>query len=341
MAVGKIPRLAVIAAALLLAHAAASAEPLKIRVAWITVPTSLAPILFAKPQLARHLGTSYTVEPLRFSGSSQMTTALASGDLDIAEMSYSSFAYAVRNASMGDLRVIGDEIQDGVGAYYTTKYMVLNDGPVKAVADLKGKVLATNVIGTGTDIGMRAMLRRNGLEDKRDYTMIEANYANQNALLLDRKADLITSIMYYETDELRQKAHPLFVLSDVMGVTQILTLAARAPFIAKNHAALVDYMDDYLRSLRWYLDPANHAEAVAIVANFTKQAPERFEPWLLTKQDQYRDPDGRPNLEAMQHNIDVQTEFGFIPERVEVAKYADLSLIDAANKRLAAEAKGN
>jgi sulfonate transport system substrate-binding protein len=331
---------AISAAALLLWHASARAEPLKIRVAWITVPTSLAPILFAKPQLARHFGASYTVEPLRFNGSSQMTTALASGDLDIAELSYSSFAYAIRNANMGDLRVIGDEIQDGVRDYYTTKYMVLNDGPVKKVTDLKGKVLATNVIGTGTDIGMRAMLRRNGLEDKRDYTMIEANYANQNALLFDHKADLITSIRYFETDELRQKAHPLFVLRDVMGATQILVLAARAPYIAKNHAALVDYMEDYLRSLRWYLDPANHKEAISIVANFTKQTPEHFEPWLLTKEDQYRDPDGRPNLEAMQHDIDVQKEFGFIPERVEVAKYADLSMIEAANKRLAAEAKG-
>jgi len=333
---------AVLAAALLLWQSgAAQAEPLKIRVAWITVPTSLAPILFAKPQLARHLGTSYTVEPLRFQGSSQMTTALASGDLDIAELSYSSFAYAIRNANMSDLRVIGDEIEDGVGDYYTTKYMVLNDGPVKKVADLKGKVLATNVIGTGTDIGMRAMLRRSGFEDKRDYTMIEANYANQNALLFDHKADLITSIMYYETDELRQKAHPLFVLRDVMGVTQILVLAARAPYIAKNHAALVDYMEDYLRSLRWYLDPANHKEAVAIVAGFTKVPPEHFEPWLLTKQDQYRDPDGRPNLAAMQHDVDVQKEFGFISGRVEVANYADLGIIDAANKRLAAEAKGN
>ncbi len=329
-----------LAALALVAHGAA-AEPLKIKVAWITVPTSLAPILFAKPELARHLGTSYTVEPLRFAGSSQMTTALASGDLDIAEMSYSSFAFAVENGHMSDLRVIADEIQDGVPGYYTTNYMVLNDGPVKSVDDLKGKVLATNVIGTGTDIGMRAMLRRHGMEDKRDYTMIEANYANMNALLYDRKADLITSIEFFETAELRQKAHPLFYLRDVMGVTQILSLAARAPYIEKNRAALTDYMEDYLRSLRWYLDPANHTEAVAIVSAFTIVPAEHFEPWLLTKADQYRDPNGRPNMQAMQHDIDVQKEMGFLPQPFEVAKYADLSIIDAAGQRLASEAKRN
>jgi len=330
-----------VALALALGAHNVSAEPLKIRVAWITVPTSLAPILFAKPELARHLGTSYTVEPIRFAGSSQMTTALASGDLDIAELSYSSFAFAVENGHMSDLRVIADEIEDGVPGYFSTDYNVLNDGPVKTVDDLKGKVLATNVIGTGTDIGMRAMLRRHGLEDKRDFTIIEANFANMNALLFDHKADLITSITFFETDELRQKAHPLFHLRDVMGVTQILSLAARAPYIEKNRAALTDYMEDYLRSLRWYLDPAHHAEAVRIVSDFTKIPAAHFEPWLLTMADQYRDPNGRPDLAAMQHDIDVQKEMGFLDRPFTVAPYADLGIIDAANQRLAAEAKRN
>ncbi|MGH7089496.1 MAG: ABC transporter substrate-binding protein, partial [Stellaceae bacterium] len=242
-----------LALALLLAAPIARAEPLKLRVAWITVPTSLAPILHDKRELARHLGTSYVVEPQRFAGSSQMTAALAAGDLDIAEFSYSSFAYAVENGHMRDLRVIADEIEDGVPGYYSTKYMVLNDGPVHRVEDLKGKVVATNVIGTGTDIGLRAMLRRHGLEDKRDYTVIESNYANMNALLFGHKADLITSILAFETPELKAKAHPLFRLRDVMGVTQILSLAAREPFIKAHRAQLVDYMEDYIRTLRWYL----------------------------------------------------------------------------------------
>ncbi|MGH7087974.1 MAG: hypothetical protein ACREFQ_03650, partial [Stellaceae bacterium] len=89
----------------------------------------------------------------------------------------------------------------------------------------------------------------------------------------------------------------------------------------------------------WYLDPANHAEAVRIVSSFTHVPAKHYEPWLLTKADQYRDPDGRPNLKAMQHNIDVQAEMGFIAHPIEVAKYADLSVLDAAVKRLGSVAK--
>lgn len=330
-------RLAIAAlAALLLTLTGARAEPLKIRVAWITAPTSLAPILFAKPELARHLGKSYAVEPIRFQGSSAMTTALAAGDLDIAEMAYSSFAYAVQNGHMEDLRIFADEIQDGVDGYTSVEYRALKDGPVTKVEDLKGKVVATNVIGTGTDIGLRAMLRRRGLEDKRDYTVIEASYANMAALLEDRKADLVTSIAFFTepNQHLRDTSYTLFRLRDVMAVTQILSLVARKGFLDANHAALADYMEDYLRSLRWYIDPANHAEVVNIVADFTKQPPARFESWLLTKKDQYHDPNGLPNLEAMQHNIDVQKELGFLKADVQVKKYADLSIVQEAARRL-------
>jgi len=323
-------------AALLLTLAGARAEPVKIRVAWITVPTSLAPILSAKPELATHLGKSYVVEATRFQGSSAMTTALASGELDIAELSYSSFAYAIQNGGMDDLRIIADEIQDGAHGHTSVEYRVLKDGPVKKVEDLKGKVLATNVIGTGTDIGMRAMLRRHKLEDKRDFTIIEANYANMPALLEDHKADLITSIAFFTEPNahLRDISAPLFRLSDIQGVTQILALAARKAYVDQNRAALVDYMEDYLRSLRWYIDPANHDAAVKIVADFTKQPPERYAGWLLTKKDQYRDPDGMPNLAAMQHNIDVQKEMGFLKADVQVKKYADLRIVEEAARRL-------
>src|SRR5262249_6888148 len=63
------------------AHAA---DPVKIRIGWIAAPANLAPILFAKDGIAQHLGKSYTLEPLRFNGSSPMVVAIATGELDVA-----------------------------------------------------------------------------------------------------------------------------------------------------------------------------------------------------------------------------------------------------------------
>ena len=69
--------------------------------------------------------------------------------------------------------------------------MVLSDGPIKKIEDLKDKVVATVAAGAAVDIAIRAMLRRHGLEDKRDYVMVEAPLPAMRAMLADKKADLI------------------------------------------------------------------------------------------------------------------------------------------------------
>jgi hypothetical protein len=40
-----------------------------------------------------------------------------------------------------------------------------------------------------------------------------------------------------------------------------LGCGSRADFIAKNRAVLTDFLEDYLRMMRFYTDPANHDEA--------------------------------------------------------------------------------
>src|SRR5229473_6927850 len=152
----------------LCAGAARSAEPVKIRVSWIAPITNWAPMLLEKKDLARHLGQSYVLEPVRYVGTPQMVTALANGELEIANLAFSTLPIAIQNANLDDLRVIADEFQDGVPGYYSQEYMVLSDGPIKKVEDLKGKVVMTNAAGSAVDVAMRAMLRKFGLEDKRD-----------------------------------------------------------------------------------------------------------------------------------------------------------------------------
>src|SRR6185312_7072658 len=127
---------------------ARAATPPKIRIAWVVAGANLVSILFAKSGIARHLGQSYEMQDVHFSSTPEMITALATGDLDIGTLAYSSFALAIENAKMADLRAIADEFQDGVPGYYTDEYMVLKDSPIKTVTELKGKVLATNGAGS-------------------------------------------------------------------------------------------------------------------------------------------------------------------------------------------------
>ena len=200
---------------------------------------------------------------------------------------------------------------------------------------MKGRVAATNTIGSGTDIGMRALLRKDGLEDKRDYSEIEIGYVGMKDALKQGKADLIATVHSTVLDpELQAISKPLFYLRDGMGVTAILFRVARAPFIETNRPVLVDYFEDEARALHWYLDPKNHAAAVQIMANYTKTSPDHYDSWLFTKADIYRNPDNIPDLKALQSNLQTQKAAGFLNIDIDVQKYADLSIVEDAAKRL-------
>jgi NitT/TauT family transport system substrate-binding protein len=314
---------------------ARAAEPLDIKVGWVTMYASSVPLSLDKKDLLHHDGQSYTFTPVRMASTAAMITALATGDVNIGTLAYSSLASAVLNAKLDDIRIVMDTNQDGVGNGWTGHFMVLRDGPVKKVEDLKGKVLASLTYGSAVDVAIRAMLRKHGLDDKKDVTFVEAGFANMKSMLLSKKADLIASTEpWYDDPELQAAATTLFTQREATGVTQLLVWVGRAGYIKEHRAALVDFLEDSLRFEQWALDPQNHAAFVDMTAKAMKVPPETLATYIYTDKDLYKDPHGMPNMTALQANIDLLHELGFFPSSFKVADYADLSLIKEADARL-------
>jgi ABC-type nitrate/sulfonate/bicarbonate transport system substrate-binding protein len=293
-----------------------------------------APFIVAKKDLARHWGRSYNMEAVRYQGTPPMITALANGELEVASLAYSTLGIAIANAGISDLRVISDEFRDGVPGYFSNQFFVRKDSAIRKIADLKGKVLATNLVGAGVDIAMKAGLKKHGLVDKRDFTVIEAPFPTMPAMLAGKKADLVTTVMPFSLDPMiNQIGFPLYDQTEGLGTSQFLVFTARQAYIDKHRAVLIDFMEDMLRIERWYLDPNNHSDVAKIASNLLKVPPERFG-WVFTKKDYYRDPDMMPDLATLQRNVDTTAEMGFIGSSFDVKKYSDLSLIEEAGKRL-------
>jgi NitT/TauT family transport system substrate-binding protein len=319
---------------LIAAGSSANAEPVKIRMSWVAPLANWASIVLYKKDLMQHLGKSYTLETVHFKGTPPMVTAIANNELEVASLAYSSLAIAIENAGLDDIRVIADEFQDGVPGYFTEQYYVRKDSGIDKVEQLKGKVVGTNAAGSAVDIASRAMLHKHGLEPRRDYTIVEGPLPAMPAMLIEKKAALVPAVLPFALNpKLKEAGKVLFTQDQALGKTQMIVLTARKAFIDAHRAAMVDYMEDLLRVVHWYLDPKNHDAAAEIASKLTKAPASRFG-WLFTKQDNYRDPNMLPDLDALQHNVDTVKSLGFVKKHIDIKAHADLSLIKEAAARL-------
>ena len=339
MSTGSISRRHVVAGAAALGGAAlarkAHAAPRTLRLGWATMPGHLIPVLFDNPDQKglKHYGKSYTVQPILFRGSSPQLTALASGELDFFASAPSTLALGVSNAHL-DLQVVADIIQDGPHNHSDT-WLVAGSGPIHKIEDLKGKRLATNAIGSAADTAMRALLLQHGLKDRRDYVVIQAAFSAMPSLLEKGEVDCAPILNpFYEIMMKTGKYRGLFDAHDVFGNWQPVFLAAPAPLLAKNQEVVADFIEDYVRSRRWFLAPANRQAAIEIIARFM-HLPKSDLQYLFTDQDYGRDPWSVPNVPGIQKPIDMAQKIGVLKQSIQVApKHADLSFVTEAKKRI-------
>ena len=317
------------------AGSARSAEPVKIRMSWVAPLANWGSIILEKKDLAQHMGKSYTLESIHYQGTPQTITAIANNELEVASLAYSSLAIAIENAGLDDLRVIADEFQDGVPGYYSGQYYVRKDSGINKVEDLKGKVIGTNGGGSAVDVAMRAMLHKHGLEEKRDYTMLEGPLPAMPAMLLEKKVDLIPAVLPFALNpKLREDGKVLFEQRDI----------ARRD--ADDHAgrAQVVHRQEPRRHGRFHGGHAAHRALVPRPEEPRRGRQDRLQDHqgaagavrLAVHQGRhlYSDPNLMPNLEALQRNVDTTRELGFVKKKIDITKYADLSLVKEAAKRL-------
>jgi len=325
--------LALGAASTSLAHAQ---QPLKIRMGYVQLPGHLGPILFQdNPNLRavmKHYGKSYTVDPIRFRGTTPQIQAFAAGEIDIGTQSPTSFALAIQNARL-PVKVVADTFYDNGKTHWTSPFMVLKDSGIKKIEDIKGKRVASNAIGSASDTAMRRMLNKHGLNDK-DFNTIETAFGNMPAMLFQKKVDMIVVLPQFMRLIDKSKVDTLFNIRESVGAQQTIMWIARQDVLTKNRAAMVDFWEDYIRALRWVLDPKNHDKAIEAVMQFTKQSKESVD-YAFTEGDYYRSPDARPDVPGIKRGIDQAVEAGVLKAPLkDLDSYIDLSLIEEAKKRI-------
>jgi ABC-type nitrate/sulfonate/bicarbonate transport system substrate-binding protein len=147
---------------------------------------------------------------------------------------------------------------------------------VKSYADLKGKQVSVDAMTTGYAFVLRKLLEKGGLKAS-DIEFVGAGGVMQrfNALM-EKKHAATLLISPFEVNAQAKGFNLLANADEALGRYQGLVAAVRRGWVKENEAAVVGYIRAYVAALDWLYDPANKAEAIALLRKNLPNMPEEL-----------------------------------------------------------------
>jgi ABC-type nitrate/sulfonate/bicarbonate transport system substrate-binding protein len=136
---------------------------------------------------------------------------------------------------------------------------------VKAYADLKGKQVSVDALTTGYAFVLQELLAKGGLKAGDVEYVAAGGVLQRFQQLLEKKHAATLLISPFEVNAEAKGFTRLANADDALGTYQGLVGAARRAWAREHEKDLVGYIRAYLAALDWLYDPANKAEAVAIL----------------------------------------------------------------------------
>jgi NitT/TauT family transport system substrate-binding protein len=263
---------AILAAALAFPAWGQAPETPKLRVA--TIPIAGMTPLYAANKLGYFKDAGLEVSIEFAAGGVQTLPLVVQGTLQLSNGPIVSVALAHQQGF--DLRLIGPTLDDKRAAPGQTASLVKADGPIKSVADLKGKRLGVNVINSVNWLYDRAFLRKHGL-DPSQVTYVEIPFPSMIDALARGSVDAVNVPQPFhriavDSKQARVLGYP-FV--EVQPGVHIAAYGASAKWLDANPNTVRAFTRAMRRSIEHLR--ANPKEAKDLIAEFTKAKRELVE----------------------------------------------------------------
>ena len=177
---------------------------------------------------------------------------------------------AVDNAvAMIDVAKVNAVIVSG-GDSGTNEFYVQDT--IKHFADLRGHAIVVDATNTAYALQAKKILLKHGLKEGEDYTLNAVGNGSRrlSAMLIDKNnAGAILNLPYSlqaSTDGMKSLGRT----TDMLGPYQAGGAFVQRAWARDNAATLEHYLAAFVEALRWSLDPANRAAAVAVLVDKLK-----------------------------------------------------------------------
>lgn len=258
--------------------------------------------------------------------SKNLRDGLASGKFDVV---HSAVDNAVAMVEMAKVDVI--IVSGGDGG--TNEFIVGKS--INSFADIRGKALVVDAPNTAYALVGKKILLKHGLKEGIDYKLNPVGNGPARLKAMMEGGDNAAAVMNlpFSAQVVEAGLKSLGRTNDLLGPYQ-----AGGAFVlrawAKDHADILErYLAGYIDSLRWVLNKANRAEAVAVLMEkrkLSRTLAERSYDLMIEPGFGFN-PDAKFNMEGFNNVLTLRQEVEGGPPP-NAAKYIDLSYYDRALK---------
>jgi len=296
-------------------------EPVTIRLGYGLAAEEQIWLLIAKPELGKNQGKLYKLDATRFQGSDKRAQAFEAGAIDLSEGSATGVMGA---AAEGVLAKIICSVTRESKRGFSTSFYVPETSPIKAIPDMKDKVVGINGFETAGHLWLKAALEKNGMTDK-DVTITPVPFPAMQEAMLAGKIDVGEFPQPFAA-LLEKQAKVRKIFDAKYGIPfdeELIVIAGKDEFLKKNALAIRAFLEDVRDATKFYLEKPREARQILIDAKMVRVTPDVY----LDMYDYYRDPTLRPDIEALKKIQEFQIKAGFQKKAADIDALVDTSYL--------------
>jgi len=282
-------------------------------------------LMSARPDLAPNQGKKYQLKQILFQANPERFQAFLAGELDAGTAPGLSAIFA--HAQGVDLKVVASVCMEAAGGqYFSTTYMVKDDGPVRRIQDLKGGTIGVVGIKTATDLWARAGLLNAHLVPDQDVKVFPMGFPAMGDAVRSGKIEAGTFVEpFYSAEMAKGGLRKLFTATEAVGYDhELLDLFFGEKFLKAHPDAVRAFLADYVAVTKYYLANTAQAKADLHKAGFIKTPL----PIYLKNSDWKRDPNARVDVASLEKLSKFMLDkLHWLEKPVDVKALVDLSYL--------------
>ncbi|MFD2236575.1 ABC transporter substrate-binding protein [Aureimonas populi] len=280
-----------------------------IRIGWTIPAEDTKYLMMKRPELFPALGSAYNIEWVQFQGTAPMAQAMIAGAVECSTQS----ALVLANGHLqGGLEsyVVASHV-DSTPGHFSPYWAVREDDPIREVADLRGKTVSINVLGSGLMGPLTMYLEEGGLDPRRDIRLVELGFSgSEDALRSGRVDAAVMNQPFARNAESAGGVRKLFSTEDVLTtMVQIFEVCSKA-FVDEQPEVAEAYVRDLTSAMDLVL--ADRAQTIEVAASVTNIPVPVLEAYYMTENDFERYEGGAFQFDALQDMFDLYTRIGML-----------------------------